>query len=183
MGLVFDPNSHDRLVQVLAKEDFPARYQDLCRNFLAYDPGGAPFNMKEAKRLFREHCAEVTADKRFKMIFFGKEEVVGWRWEASLRVMNYNSLEPMMRGELLDGTRSVGSTWLNIAEQAGAYLTPPLTWQDFSKPILQYNRPCFDGRPETLERLIPELVSLFRLVKQAVREHWETTAGAVQSGS
>ena len=182
MGLVFDRNSHDRLLQVLAKEDFPAKYQDLCRDFLAYDPEGAPFNMKEAQRLFREHCAEVTADKRFKMIFFGKEEVVGWRWEASLRVMNYNSLEPMMRGELLDGTRSVGSTWLSLALDAGLYCQPPLSSQDFLKPALPYNRPCFDGRPETLERLVPELVSLFRLVKQAIQMHWETTASAAEAG-
>ncbi len=70
---------------------------------------------------------------------------------------------------MLDGNNgqiSIGTTMLGFAIDAGKLRNPPII---ITAPA---PRPDFDGDMRTMERMIPDLVALFRTVKDTIRAHW-----------
>ena len=79
---------------------------------------------------------------------------------GSLRIRS----EPMMEGR--KEKCIVGSTFLNLAVEAGMLRDPPLR---ITAPA---PRPRFDGDMGTMERMVPDLIALLRAIKDAIRENW-----------
>ena len=73
-------------------------------------------------------------------------------------------LEPMMEGKKSES--GVASTLLDLAINAGMLRDPPI---EINAPL---PRPSFDGDMRTMERMVPDLIALFRSVNDAIREHW-----------
>jgi hypothetical protein len=73
-------------------------------------------------------------------------------------------LEPIMGGR--QGNSVVGSTLLDLAIKAGGLRDPPI---QITAP---FPRPCFDGDMRTMERLVPDLVALFRSMKASIAQNW-----------
>jgi hypothetical protein len=70
---------------------------------------------------------------------------------------------------MMGGSRAnaaVGSTFLSLAIDAGMLRDPLIL---IATP---YPRPNFDGDMRTMERMVHDLIALFRSVKDAIRENW-----------
>lgn len=171
MADTFDRSMHDKLLGLLAASDFVQDYRALCKSYeQERDIDGPRLDMARTVELFRHSGAPVVWNKKFKVIQFDKEEVAGWEWEGSLVVQRCDMLEPMARGA--GGKSSVGSTWLSLATDAGALQVPPVLSTDFLPPVVVANRPQFDGDMSTMERMVPDIIALFRKMKDVVRAGW-----------
>lgn len=166
----FDPERHRQLLTILSKTDFVAYYQNVCR---AYHRGidvmdkGPDFT--SMGRSFERHSAAVTPFKRFKTVAFDAEQIKGWTWTGKIVVQRHGVFEPMLEGWDAEKAHGVGSTWLALALDSGALMRPPIGFEELGPPDLPNNRPLYDGDPAMLDRLAPDLVTLFRSVKDAIR--------------
>ena len=172
MSKTFSPQLHETLLRILAHSDYVERYLDLCTNYakrrdVNYGPR---LDMAQTASIFEAHGVTCEWDKRFKMFLFDEEVVAGWSWTGSLVVQRYDSLEPMLKGLSLDGKQSVGSTLLSLAVDAGDLREPPTPRSNFLPPIP--NRPAFDGSMQTMERMVPDLITFFRWTKSVIAEGW-----------
>ncbi len=168
MAGTFDPAAHERLVAILAQSS----YMRDCIEFAARYPTqrdveGPRMDLTQVQEIFKANGVACKFDKRFKVFLFDEEEVCGWRWLGSLVVQRYDGLEPMMEGESKTTSQSVGSTLLSIAADVarltGCY---EQVWRSF-------RRPEFDGDMRTMERMVPDLVRLFRSMKDVIRQRWD----------
>jgi hypothetical protein len=173
MGGTFDERLHEKLVDLLAASDFVEDYRTLCKSYeQERDIDGPRLDMARTVELFRNSGALVAWNKKFKVVQFDREEVAGWQWEGSLVIQRYDMLELMLKGIDADGKRSVGSTWLDLASEAGVRRIPPVPPTDFLPPVVLANRPQFDGDMATMERMVPDIIALFRKMKGVVRAGW-----------
>lgn len=79
-------------------------------------------------------------------------------------------LEPMLEGTDTGRTMAVGSTWLSLALDSGAEQTPPIGPAEFLPPALAVNRPCYDGDPATIGRMMADITDFFRATKSIIRD-------------
>jgi hypothetical protein len=165
MTFSFDTSRHPDFVTLLAKIDFVPAYLELCTKYSTWvGIDGPHIDMAGLLAIFRNLGVKTTLHKRFKTFEFDDETITGWEWKGSLVIKRYDMLEPMMEGQ--KGKYGVGSTFLSLAINAGALRDPPVR---IDPP---YPRPCFDGDMRTMERMVPDLVALFRSVKDAIRGNW-----------
>ena len=122
--------------------------------------------MAGAAAIFAEQGVSLDWSKRFKVFSFDREQIDDWAWEGKLVVQRYDSLEPMVSGQ--SAMHCVGSTMLDMADQAGKLLQQPIL---YDPKVIE--RPRFDGDMRTMERMIPDLIGLFRFVKDVVRQTWQ----------
>ena len=178
MEKAFSPEQHDELLGVLGKSGFPQDYLTFCKRYSVLgDVDGPNVDVARTTDMFLAHGVACKLFKRFRVIAFDAEVIGGWRWEAKLVVKRYGVLEPMMEGFNGSADEAVGSTFLSLAVGAGAKQVPPVVRAEFFPPIVKINRPCFDGDMGTMERMIPELVGLFRSMKDALRREARNSAG------
>ena len=169
--LTFDAASHERLLRILSDSEYVERYLDICTKYkVSRDIDGPRLDMAKTAEIFRSNGVTLHWDKKFKVFAFDREEISDWSWEAKLVVQRYDMLEPMLSGRH-DG-RAVGSTWLSLAFDAGKLRHPPMPHTAFLPPAIPVNRPQFDGDMRTMERMVPDLVELFRWTKSLVRSSW-----------
>jgi len=160
-----DISRHPDLVRLLAQTDFVPAYLELCAKYSTWiDIDGPHIDMTALNATFRNLGVKTTWHKRFRTFEFDDETIAGWEWKGSLVVKSYDMLEPMMEGR--KGKYGVGSTFLSVAINAGSLRDPPIR---INPP---YPRPNFDGDMRTMERMVPDLVALFRSVKDAIRDNW-----------
>jgi hypothetical protein len=161
----YDISRHPDLIRLLAKTDFVPSYLALCAKYSAgVGIDGPHIDMAALLAIFRNMGVEVKWYKRFRTFEYDDETIAGWEWKGSLVIKRYDMLEPMMEGQ--KAKCIVGSTFLNLAVDAGMLRGPPI---QITAP---FPRPCFDGNMRTMERMVPDLVALFRSVKDAIRESW-----------
>jgi hypothetical protein len=161
----YDISRHPDLVRLLAKTDFVPSYLALCANYSVWvGIDGPHIDTAALHAIFRNLGVKTTLHKRFKTFEFDDETIAGWQWKGSLVIKRYDMLEPMMEGR--KDKYIVGSTWLDLAINAGMLRNPPI---QIAAPA---PRPNFDGDMRTMERMVPDLVALFRSTKDAIREHW-----------
>ena len=169
--LAFDAVAHDRLLELLAGSDYIERYLSLCTRYRTTgDVTGPRLDMGKTAEIFQSNGVTMQWDKRFKVFTFDRETVSGWCWETKLVVQRHDMLEPML--DASSGSRAIGSTWLNLAFDAGKLRHPPMPHTVFLPPAIPVNRPQFDGDMRTMERMVPDLVELFRWTKSLVRSSW-----------
>lgn len=180
--LAFDNAAHDRLLELLARSDYVERYLGLCAKYrTSSDVGGPRLDMGKTAEIFRSSGVTTQWDKRFKVLTFDYEEVSGWCWEAKLVVQRHDMLEPML--DAYSSTRAIGSTWLDLAFEAGHRRVPPMPDRDFLPPAIPVNRPQFDGDMRTMERMVPDLIKLFRWTKSLIRDSWPAHPETLKSRS
>ena len=102
------------------------------------------------------------------MFSYDKEEIGGWDWQGFLVVKRQGLLEPMMEGVDRAAKINVGSTFAVLAREAGEKQAPPVV----IRPPM--TRPEYDGSMATIEHMVPDLIRLFRLMKDAIRRGWST---------
>ena len=165
MTTTYDISRHPDLVRLLANTNFVPSYLALCAKYGAWvGIDGPHIDTAALHAIFRNIGVKTTLHKRFKTFEFDDETIAGWQWKGSLVIKRYDMLEPMMEGR--QGTCIVGSTWLDLATKAGVLRNPPI---QIAAPA---PRPNFDGDMRTMERMVPDLVALFRSMKDAIRENW-----------
>jgi hypothetical protein len=162
----YDMSRQPDFVRLLAKTDFVPSYLALCAKYAArVGIDGPHMDMVALYAIFRNSGVKTRWHKRFKTFEFEDEIIAGWEWKGSLVVQTrICMLEPMMDGH--KGKCAVGSTWLSLARDAGDLCDPPVR---ITAPA---PRPNFDGDMRTMERMVPDLIALFRSVKKAIRENW-----------
>ncbi|TWB33266.1 hypothetical protein [Nitrospirillum pindoramense] len=167
MTRTFDPAFHEKLLDLLAASNYVPDYLEFCQAYsVQRDIDGPRLNMAEAAEIFRSCGVSLDWDKKFKVFEFDHEEIGGWTWFGSLVVQRYDMLEPMIKGEDHKAGKSAGSTLLDIAIDAGERRSPPIgIWAPLP-------RPQFDGNMDTMRRMIPDLISLFRSIKDVLRRGW-----------
>jgi hypothetical protein len=164
---MFDELRHRQLIELLAKAEYVSRYLDFCAKYpapAAIDLDQPRIDLAAVHAIFRNLGVKTTWHKRFKTFEFAGETIAGWEWKGSLVIQRYDGLEPMMEGR--KGKCAVGSTLLKLACDAGDLRDPPI------KVTAPAPRPNFDGDMRTMERVVPDLVALFRSVKDAIRDNW-----------
>ena len=164
---MFDELRHRQLIGLLAKAEYVSKYLDFCAKYpapAAIDPDQPRIDMAAVHAIFRSLGVTTTWHKRFRTFEFDHEIIAGWEWKGSLVIKTFDGLEPMMEGR--KGKQSVGSTLLALACDACHLRDPPVRIQ---APL---PRPNFDGDMRTMERMVPDLVALFRFVKDAIRKNW-----------
>jgi hypothetical protein len=161
----YDISRHPDLIRLLAKTDFVPSYLALCAKYSAgVGIDGPHIDTAALLAIFRNTGVKATWYKRFKTFEYDDETIAGWEWKGSLVIKRYDMLEPMMEGQ--KGEYGVGDTFLSLAIHAGALRDRPI---QITAP---FPRPCFDGDMRTMERMVPDLVALFRSVKDAIRANW-----------
>jgi hypothetical protein len=165
MSDTYDTSRHTDLLRLLAMSDFVPSYLALCAKYSSsVGIDGPHIDMAALHAIFRNIGVKTTWHKRFRTFEFDDETIAGWEWKGSLVIKRYDKLEPMMEGQ--KGKNLVGSTFLSLAIHAGKLRDPPVR---IGAP---FPRPGFDGDMRTMERMVPDLIALFRLVKDAIRENW-----------
>jgi len=165
MTSTYDTSRHPDLIRLLAMTDFVPSYLALCTKYITWvGIDGPHIDMAALHAIFRNIGVKTTWHKRFKTFEFDDETIAGWEWKGSLVIKRYDMLEPMMEGR--KGECIVGSTLLDLAADAGMLRDPPI---QIGPPA---PRPSFDGDMRTMERLVPDLIALFRSVKDAIRGDW-----------
>jgi len=163
--MTFDESRHQKLIELLARTDFVPSYLALCAKYsVRVGIDGPHIDMAALNAIFRKIGVETTWHKRFRTFEFDHETIAGWEWKGSLVIQKYDRLEPMMEGQ--KGRYGVGSTLLSLAINSGMLRDPPI---EINAPA---PRPSFDGDMRTMERMVPDLIALFRSVKDAIRQHW-----------
>ena len=163
---VFSNELNEYYVSLLAQTDYAKLYRELCVRYNAYDVCAKKLNVKETISIFQRAGVVCRFNRRFNVFFFDKESISDWEWEATLVVKLGVMLEPMAQGVNRALNKSVGSTFGHLASEAGRRQEPPVL---INPPM---TRPMFDGDMATMERMVPDLVRLFRLMKDAVRRDW-----------
>ncbi len=169
MTPVFNENRYGQLLSILAQGGFLDDYSELFRRYSSYgDFDNRPkLDFARTVSLFQISDPCVKALKKWRMIEFGTDTIGGWVWTGSLVIQRHDGLEPMMRGVSADGAETVGAGWMNLADGVCKMLPEPVrpSHEDFG-------RPRFDGSMLTMERMVPDLCSMFRQIKDLLRHGW-----------
>lgn len=168
MSKTHDVEEQKRLIDILASASFPLNCLNLIKRYsVEKDMLGPRLDLKKTENIFRNCGSSIELDKKFKVFSFDEEDVANWHWTGLLVVQRYDGLEPMLKGMNAAGDRSVGSTWVGLAFDAGRLCNPIV-----EIPTTFPNRPQFDGDMRTMERMVPEMIALFRSIKDAIRKNW-----------
>ena len=168
MTTPFDEAAHTRLLEALVPMGFAAMYRELCIRH-GEDDGDPLPDAGRVHELFIQAGVPAKLHRRCKLIEFDGEEIGGWRWLGKLHIQRSGLLEPMVEARRAGDAAVIGSTWLDLAIDCGARSTPVLPAAAFLPPQLSCNRPL--GRDPA--RLVPDLIALFRRIKDAVRPVWQ----------
>ena len=173
MSAAFNEYRHGQLLGILAQGGFVREYVDLCGHYprTNYADERLKLDFDKVTGLFKACDPSAKASKKWRMFEFGQERIGGWVWTGSLVIKTYDGLDPMLEGVTEDGTESVGSNWISLADDARMLLPETVrpSHTDFS-------RPYYDGSMPTMERMVPELVAMFERMKALIRHGWANTA-------
>jgi hypothetical protein len=166
MRPVFDENRHYKFIEILSETDYVPLYLRFCEKYSFIRDGSELPKMKvdALEDICRSMGIKAKLNKKYKVLDLDTEIIHGWTWRAPLVIQRYDMLEPMLDGN--NGKISVGTTMMVFAKDAGKLRNPPII---ITAPA---PRPDFDGDMRTMERMIPDLVALFRTVKDTIRAHW-----------
>jgi hypothetical protein len=178
--LAFDAARHQDLIRLLAKTGYSAAYLDFCAKYrVRVSVDGPHINKAPLLDIFRNLGVKATWHKGFRTVDFDAETIHGWDWKGTLVIQRSDGLEPMLEGH--SSGSSVGDTLMRLALHAGELSDAPVAKLAFKTTFLEnppvhldvpYPRPQFDGDMRTMERIVLDLVTLFRTVKDAIRQNW-----------
>ena len=174
-GVTFDQRRHEQLTDILTRSDYPKKYRALCIKFQnGGNIDGPSLDLQQTVGIFERTGTACKLNRRWRMFVYEEERIGGWDWQGSLVVKRHGMLEPMIEGVDHTAKVGVGSAFLVLASEAGKKQDRPIT---IMSPM---TRPLFDGKMATMEHMVPDLVKLFRLMKDAIRRGWPTSQGTLQ---